>query len=105
MERIRIKHPDWLEYSKPGQSIDLFRRGLLPEKIAGWMIVVSLKHPLRAVYGSDLLAALALLWLAVSAPFRERWLSWKYRKEGKEQEAEWAAEDSVEAHRAAASKN
>lgn len=33
----------------------------MPQSIAGWMLVTSLKHPLRAVYGSDLKAAWALL--------------------------------------------
>lgn len=62
---IKIKHPEWLSYSNASQSIDLFRAGRLPPEIQGWMIVVGLKHPLRAVYGSDLKAAIALLFDAL----------------------------------------
>lgn len=62
--RIKIRHPEWLEYSSAQKTIDLYRSGKIPESIAGWMIVVGLKHPLRAVYGSELRAALALLWWA-----------------------------------------
>lgn len=59
--RLPIAHPDWLEHSQPEKSINLFRAGLMPRTIAGWMIVVGCKHPLRAVYGSDLRAGWALL--------------------------------------------
>ena len=70
--RITIKHPEWLTVSHPQKSIDLFNRGIMPEKIAGWCIVVGCKHPLRAVYGSDLRAALALLWQATYGVIRDR---------------------------------
>jgi hypothetical protein len=75
---VKIKHPDWLAYSTPQKSIDLFNRGVLPPSIAGWMIVTGCKHPLRAVYGSDLRAALALLWQALTAGAWYQWLQWKY---------------------------
>lgn len=59
--RLQIAHPEWLEHSSPEKSINLFRAGQMPRTIAGWMIVVGCKHPLRAVYGSDLRAGWALL--------------------------------------------
>jgi hypothetical protein len=58
---LEIKRPEWLSHSTPQKSIDLYVQRLLPQTIAGWMIVVGCKHPLRAVYGSDLRAAWALL--------------------------------------------
>ena len=62
---IPIEHPEWLEHSSPEKTIALIRKGMVPNSIGGWMLVVSLKHPLRAVYGSDMKAAFALLWLAI----------------------------------------
>ena len=105
MKEIKIKHPEWLEYSKPQSSIDLFRKGFLPGNIAGWMIVVGLKHPLRAVYGSDLRAALALLWWVIWEPIKDKFLALKYRKEVAAWEKEWAAEDEARDMRRAAVKN
>lgn len=74
-----IKHPEWLKVSKPQDSIDLFNRGLLPESIARWMLVTGLRHPLRAIYGSNFRAAMALLWLALTDKPRMWWICWKYR--------------------------
>jgi len=65
--QVKIKHPDWLNHSHPQKNIDIFKQGFYPSSLAGWFIVVGLKHPLRAVYGSDLKAALALLWQAIRA--------------------------------------
>ena len=62
--KTKIKHPEWLGRCDPSKLLDMHQRGLLPNSIAGPMIVIALKHPLRAVYGSDLRAALALLWQA-----------------------------------------
>lgn len=59
--RLKIAHPEHLKYSHPQDSIRLFLAERMPECIAGWCIVVGCKHPLRAVYGSDLRAAWALL--------------------------------------------
>ena len=73
-----IRHPDWLKVSKPETSIGLFNRGLLPQSIAGWMIVTGLKHPLRAVYVSDLRAAMALLWQALTVRPRHWYLLLRY---------------------------
>ena len=70
--RIPIRHPEWLEYSKPGKTLELYRAGKLPKSIDGWMLVVSLKHPLRAIYGSDLAAAWALMRQAVRNIFDAR---------------------------------
>lgn len=77
---IKIKHPEWLKVSTPGKTIALFNSGTLPKNIAGWMIVTSLKHPLRAVYGSDLRAAWALLWAAIfAATFGRLNIWWQLR--------------------------
>ena len=58
---LPIKHPEWLSNSKPQEAINLYLSGKMPKVIAGWCIVVGCKHPLRAVYGSDLRAAWTLL--------------------------------------------
>jgi hypothetical protein len=76
MKFTNIKHPEWLVVSNPQKSIDLFNRGILPNKIAGWCIVVGCKHPLRCVYGSDLRVALALLWQATYGKI-EQAVSWR----------------------------
>lgn len=77
--RIKIRHPEWLNYSHPQKNIDLFKKGIYPDSMAGWFIVVGLKHPLRAVYGSDIRAALALLWQAIRAKTIEKlaFLCWR----------------------------
>ena len=77
--RTPIRHPDWLDHSNPQTSIDLFRASKLPPTISGWMIVVGLKHPLRAVYGSDLRAAWSLLGQAIADRFHGFWISFKRR--------------------------
>ena len=77
--KIQIQHPDWLSRSNPGRVLRLYREGKLPSEIAGWMLVVSLKHPLRAIYGSDLRAALALLWQAIREPILTKWIRLKWR--------------------------
>ena len=63
-KNIKIKHPEWLIYSDR-RTLGLYLEGRIPESIAGWMLVVSLRHPLRAIYGSDLRAAWALLIMAL----------------------------------------
>lgn len=68
---IKIQHPEWLKYSHPQSSIDLFLKGWSPDSIAGFLMVTALKHPLRAIYGSDLKASLALLWSAIRAKTTE----------------------------------
>lgn len=82
---VKIRHPEWLNVSHPQKHIDLFKKGVYPESMAGWFIVVGLKHPLRAVYGSDMRAALALLWQAIRAktiePIRFWWWRIRNRKE------------------------
>lgn len=72
---INIKHPEHLRYSTPGKTLSLYNAGILPESIAGWMIVTSLKHPLRAIYGSDLKAAWHLLLMSI----KDKWFHLKYR--------------------------
>lgn len=62
----KIKHPEWLQDSQCESTWRLYRQGIIPEKITGWMLVVAMKHDLRAIYGSDLRAALALLWHVIA---------------------------------------
>lgn len=76
---LPIKHPDWLTHSTPQKSIDLYLKHLLPQNIAGWMIVVGCLHPLRAVYGSDLRAAWALLVWAIQGKFEDWWWNIRFR--------------------------
>lgn len=103
MRHIKIKHPEWLSHSTPGKSIEMFNRGLYPDSIAGWMLVVSLKHPLRAIYGSNFRAALALLWWSIWEPFNFHVIERvRYRGLIKEWESEWDAEDAVRDGREAA---
>jgi len=103
MTRIKIKHPDWLKVSTPGKAIECFNKGLYPDSIAGWMLVVSLKHPLRAIYGSDLRAALALLWLSLWGPFKLHVVDRiRYWSDIKKWTQEWGVEDEAHDQRAAA---
>lgn len=76
---IEIKHPEWLKVSSPQKAIDLFNCGRLPRAIDGWMIVVGLKHPLRAVYGTDVRAAWALLLSAIVGKFSDWWWNIQWR--------------------------
>jgi hypothetical protein len=75
---INIVHPEWLAYSNPGRTLQLFHQGKLPQSVAGWMLVVSLTRPLRAIYGSDFLAALALLWRSIHSMIYTRYLRLKW---------------------------
>ncbi len=76
---VVIKHPEHLKQSNMERILSLYNAGLLPKSIAGCMLVVSLKHPLRAIYGSDLRAALALLWQATFGVLEDelRYWTWK----------------------------
>jgi hypothetical protein len=62
-----IKHRDWV--ISAGRSIQtairLYADGTLPHSIETPMIVVPVKRLLRGVYGSDLAAAFALLFMAL----------------------------------------
>ena len=71
---MKIQHPEALACSNPGKAIEMYRKGMLPDSIAGWMIVVGCQHPLRAIFGSDLKAALGLLSLAIRAKIWWTWL-------------------------------
>jgi len=71
---IEIAHPEWLEHSHPQKTIHLILAGKMPNVIAGWCLVVALKHPLRAVYGSDLRAAWKLLLWALHNRFEDKFL-------------------------------
>lgn len=91
--KIKIKHPAWLKVSTPGKSIALYNQGLLPGTIAGWMITVGCKHPLRAIYGSDLRAAWALLkqatverwWFEIC----HHWWVWTHQEEVRQMDKEF----------------
>jgi hypothetical protein len=63
---VKIKHPEHLkEDSRPDFNVEsilhLYRKSKIPDSVAGWMIVVAAKRPLRAVYGSNLRAGLAIV--------------------------------------------
>jgi|SRR5580692_10446266 hypothetical protein len=88
MRHIEVKRPDWIAHSTPQRSIDLFNSNLLPRQIAGWMIVVGLRHPLRSVYGTDLRAAFALLLWALWDKLENIW--WAIRFEV------WPPKDELE---------
>jgi hypothetical protein len=77
--KTRVLHPEWLDHSHPETAIALFKAGKLPQNVAGWMLVVGLKHPLRAVYGSDLRAAWALLWWAIADRLDGYWVRFQCR--------------------------
>ena len=81
MKLVSIKHPEYLGYSDKSiaTSFRLFRQGNLPPELVGWILVVSLKQGLRAIYGSDLRAAWALLWGAVGECARMLWYRLIYR--------------------------
>ena len=96
MRHITIKRPKWLHRSSPGKTLDLYRQGKLPECIAGWMILVSLKQPLRAVYGSDLRAALALLWQATGERVLEGISNWIWCNVTHRAEAEELRKDAAD---------
>lgn len=76
---VQIKHPEWLKYSSPGKTLQMFHEGKLPKSIAGWMIVVSLKQPLRAVYGSDLRAASCLFLDALREKICGTWMDFRFK--------------------------
>jgi hypothetical protein len=69
----KIRRPDWLKEADPASGFRAWQKGICPKSIAGWMIVVPIRHTLRCIYGNDLLAALALLWWAVSDICANMW--------------------------------
>jgi len=76
----KIQHPDWIkEDFLPGSNIEntlrLYRQGKLPESIAGQMIAVAAKRPLRAVYGSNLRAG----WALICDSLEEKFHAFRYR--------------------------
>jgi hypothetical protein len=83
--QVPIKHPDWLRNCTTDETLRLAAEEKLPKTIAGWMLVVALKRPLRAVYGSDLRAALALLWQATIRKWIDevayQWWAWRNPQE------------------------
>jgi hypothetical protein len=88
---IPIKHPEWLQYSRVAETFTL-REKIGPLPCDGWMLVVSLKHPLRAIYGSDLKAAWALMKMALREKIRQPWRYLDYRLHRKQ----WAKEEELE---------
>jgi len=88
---IPIKHPEWLQYSRVAETFAL-RKKIGPLPCDGWMLVVSMKHPLRAIYGSDLKAAWALMKMAVREKLRKPWLYINYLLHRKE----WQREQELE---------
>ncbi len=82
--RTQIKHPEWMSYVNLEKSLKVYREGKLPCQIVGWMLVVPTRHLLRCIYGSDLRAAFALLWMATIGKLWDeisyRW--WRLTKPG-----------------------
>ncbi|MBO0887464.1 hypothetical protein J2P12_00025 [Candidatus Bathyarchaeota archaeon] len=78
-KKIPIRHPEWLKSSDPGRYLDLYHHGVMPDAFAGWILVVSLKHPLRAIYGSDLRAAWELLKAAIYDKIKNKWDDFWYK--------------------------
>jgi hypothetical protein len=64
--RPKIKRPEYLAPERMQEIYALYREGTLPEFMAGWMLTTSLKHELRAIYGSDFRAACSLLYDSVA---------------------------------------
>jgi len=73
MKTVEISHPGRLDEShrRWTSAFNLYRAGGIPHSIAGWMLVVPLRHALRAIYGNDLRAAMALLIWAVAGRIPE----------------------------------
>ncbi len=67
-DRVKIEHPEWLpsaHYAWQG-TYDLYSKGKLPDRVAGQMLVVSMKRLLRCIYSTNQSAALHLLWDCLS---------------------------------------
>lgn len=60
--KIKIERPDWLEKALPEEmdKFKLVQKGILPDTIKGWFIVVSCIRLLRCVYGDDMSTVIAL---------------------------------------------
>lgn len=90
---VQIKHRDWLKFSNVEKTFKLQRENRIPSSIEGWMLVVAIKHPLRAIYGSDLSAAWALLcqalWNKLTEPYE--YFNWLLHR--KRWEAEYEREE------------
>lgn len=67
MVNVPIKHPDWVLDAAGSltRSMSLYAKRQIPGCIEAPLVVVPVKRILRGVYGSDLRAALALLWMAL----------------------------------------
>jgi hypothetical protein len=93
MKFPKIQHPDWLQGEKIAKDYDLYRRGLIPDSIAGFMLATPLKHDLRAIYGGHFRASWALFMDGVRA-VRETihghlYRFWRYRVQLKSQERDF----------------
>lgn len=62
LEKIKIERPDWLAEALPEEidKLKLAQKGILPDVIKGWFIVVSCMRLLRCVYGDDMATVIAL---------------------------------------------
>lgn len=81
INRRTVKHPDWLKCASP-RVIEAFRKqSIYPERLLVFMLVTPMRHALRSIYGSDVRAALALLYLALRGIANRRWVDirwWLY---------------------------
>src|SRR5579864_551517 len=76
-----VAHPDWIldACSSLSKTAALYSKRIIPGSIEVPMIVVPVKRILRGVYGSDLRAALALLWQAlVDLRTRGKWALYRW---------------------------
>ncbi len=88
----KIAHPDWMPAATQAlaKSLRLYHNGAIPSCIQVALLVVPTKYVLRSIYGSDLRAALALLWEALKQiPGKIHgvlWRFWHYRVRMESQE-------------------
>jgi hypothetical protein len=96
MKGQKIARPEWMPFITSDRTLKMAREDRLPKSIAGWMIVLACKHPLRCVYGSDLRAAWALLlsalWDKAKHPYDYLIYLW-HRKEWEQEELKDMCED------------
>lgn len=77
----KVARPDWLKDASPRVvlTLQMWEEGKLPEIIERFMVVVPIKHALRAIYGrSNVGVALILLVEALQERCRQYWYSFLF---------------------------
>jgi hypothetical protein len=92
MRFTKIRHREYLKHCNIVDTWRLAQEGKIPSVIEGFMLVTSLKHGLRVIYGTNLKAALALLGMALWDKFKYpfAYLNWLWHRK------EWEAEEERE---------